>query len=137
MSGFRWWRIRDNEYDFLPAYLDIVHKPPAPCARVTAFLLILFLGTVLLWSIIGTMDVHASAHGRLMIPSHSKIIQPLERAEVSVINVKDGQEVKQGEILIELQTVDVQAEIKTSQRHIIDYLLSPLQRYQSEALRER
>lgn len=31
----------------------------------------------------------------------------------------------------------INAEIKTGRRRVIDYLLSPLQQYQSEAMRER
>lgn len=45
--------------------------------------------------------------------------------------------------MIDGQTVEltpgmsVVAEIKTDKRRVIDYLLSPIQEYQAEALRER
>ncbi|WP_372880611.1 HlyD family type I secretion periplasmic adaptor subunit [Psychromonas sp.] len=104
-------RQRD-EYEFLPAHLDVIEKPPAPKARVTALILTVFLIVVLIWSILGRLDIHASAQGRLMVSSHSKIIQPLEQGEVAHINVKDGQRVKKGEVLIEFNVVDVNAEIE-------------------------
>ncbi|WP_435236390.1 HlyD family type I secretion periplasmic adaptor subunit [Psychromonas sp. PT13] len=103
-------RMRE-EYEFLPAHLDVIEKPPAPKARLTALILTSFLIAVLAWSILGRMDIHAAAQGRLMVSSHSKIIQPLEQGEVSAINVKDGQRVKKGDILIEFNTVDIHAEI--------------------------
>ncbi|MCY1464132.1 Hemolysin secretion protein D, chromosomal [compost metagenome] len=51
----------------------------------------------------------------------------LERADIAV-----------GENRVPLQAgMSVTAEIRTSERRVIDYLLSPLQQYQSEAMRER
>ena len=50
-------RQRD-EYEFLPAHLDVLEKPPAPKARLVAIILMAFLITVLLWSIIGKLDIH-------------------------------------------------------------------------------
>lgn len=102
-------RQRD-EYEFLPAHLEVIEKPPAPKARFTALLLTVFLIAILIWSIFGRLDIHAGAQGRLMVSSHSKIIQPLEQGEVTLINVKDGQHVKKGDLLIEFNLVDVNAE---------------------------
>lgn len=138
------WEMRD-EYEFLPAHLDVMHKPPVPQARVTALLLTSFLLAVLFWSIVGRLDIHASALGRLMVSSHSKIIQPLDRGEISVINVRDGQKVKKGDVLIELQTVDVQAEFERIMQQIqflalessrLNALLSdnPIMHFQAPAL---
>ena len=110
-------RVRD-EYEFLPAHLDVIEKPPAPRARITAIVLSAFLLAVLVWSIVGRLDIHAGAQGRLMVSSYSKIIQPLEQGEVSAIHVKDGQSVKKGDVLIELNTVDVGAEIERLSQQI-------------------
>lgn len=52
-------------------------------------------------------------------------------------------QLKTNHIMIDGQTVEltpgmsVVAEIKTDKRRVIDYLLSPIQEYQAEALRER
>ncbi|MFT6926264.1 MAG: RTX toxin transport system membrane fusion protein [Psychromonas sp.] len=111
-------RQRD-EYDFLPAHLDVIEKPPAPRARLTALVLTVFLITIIIWSVVGRLDIHAGAQGRLMVSSHSKIIQPLEQGEVALINVKDGQHVKKGDILIALNVVDVNAEIERLTQQIM------------------
>lgn len=115
-------RQRD-EYDFLPAHLDVIEKPPAPRARITAVVLTFFLIMVLSWSIFGRLDIHAGAQGRLMVSSHSKIIQPLEQGEVSTINVRDGLHVKKGDLLIEFNMVEVDAEIERLAQQIIHYSL--------------
>jgi RTX toxin transport system membrane fusion protein len=108
-----------NEYEFLPAHLEVIEKPPAPRARITALVLTSFLIIVVLWSVFGQLDIHAGAHGRIMVSSHSKVIQPLEQGEVFRIHVKDGQYVERGEVLIELNTVDIQAEIARLSEQIL------------------
>jgi len=111
-------RQRD-EYEFLPAHLDVIEKPPAPRARLTALLLTVFLMAIFIWSIFGRLDIHAGAQGRLMVSSHSKIIQPLDQGEVALINVKDGQHVKKGDVLIEFNVIDVNAEIEGLAQQIL------------------
>ncbi|PQQ35809.1 HlyD family type I secretion periplasmic adaptor subunit [Photorhabdus luminescens] len=110
-------RTRD-EYEFQPGYLEIVERAPAPWARCTAMALTLFLLVVLLWSIIGHLDIHANATGRLLVSSHSKVIQSLEAGEIVAIHVRDGQRVKTGDVLIKLNPIGVEAELKELQEQL-------------------
>ena len=111
-------RTRD-EYDFLPAYLEIIERPAAPWARYTAWTLVIFLLLILLWSIIGRLDIHASAQGRVVVSEYSKIIQPLEQGEIVAINVRDGQRVKAGQALIELNPVGIDAEARNLGQQLV------------------
>ncbi|CAH7393773.1 Membrane fusion protein (MFP) family protein [Vibrio chagasii] len=99
-----------HEYEFLPSYLEIIEKPPSPWARRSAIAVVAFLLLVLVWSIWGKLDIHASAQGKVMVSSHSKVVQALEHGEVIAINVRDGQHVKKGEVLIQLNPAGVDAE---------------------------
>ncbi len=136
-------RTRD-EYDFLPAYLEVIERPAAPWARRTAWALVNFLLLMLLWSILGQLDIHASAQGRVIISDYSKVIQPLEQGEIVAINVRDGQHVKAGEALIALNPVGIDAEARhlSQQRAVrllekarLEALLSekPLEEFQPPA----
>ena len=91
-----------HEYEFLPAYLEVIEKPPSPWSRRVAFAIATFLLVTLVWSIVGQLDIHASAQGKVMVSSHSKVIQALEQGEVIAINVRNGQHVRKGDILIQL-----------------------------------
>lgn len=102
--------LERDEYQFMPAFLDVTSKPPSPWARRTAFAVTSLLVLTIVWSIVGKLDIHASATGRLMVSSHSKVIQPLEQGEITHINVRDGQSVTQGEILIQLNPTGADAE---------------------------
>ncbi|MDP4571906.1 HlyD family type I secretion periplasmic adaptor subunit [Pseudomonas sp. BNK-6] len=103
-------RSRD-EYEFQPGYLEIVERPPAPWARCTALLLILAILLALGWAIFGFLDIHASAAGRLMVSSYTKVIQAHEAGEVRAIHVRDGQRVKAGEVLVALNPIGIDAEL--------------------------
>ncbi|MCB5320583.1 HlyD family type I secretion periplasmic adaptor subunit [Yersinia intermedia] len=115
-------RTRD-EYDFLPAYLDIVERPVAPLARRTAWFLALTLLLVLIWSIVGKLDIHASAKGKVIVSEHSKVIQPLEPGVVAAINVRDGDKVEAGQILIELNPIGIDAEVGNINQQLMHRLL--------------
>lgn len=114
-------RIRRNahDYEFLPAYLEIIEKPPSPWSRRIAFTIAIFLLLVLIWSIVGRLDIHASAQGKVMVSSHSKVIQALEQGEVVEINVRNGQFVRQGDVLIQLNPAGANAEsTRLSEQHV-------------------
>uniref|UniRef100_UPI0037DCD64E HlyD family type I secretion periplasmic adaptor subunit n=1 Tax=Xenorhabdus griffiniae TaxID=351672 RepID=UPI0037DCD64E len=72
----------------------------------------------LIWSIVGRLDIHANAMGKLLVSSNSKIIQPLETGEIAEILVRDGQRVKAGDVLIKLNTLGVEAELKELQEQL-------------------
>jgi hemolysin D len=73
-------------------------------------LILIFVALLLLWSFFGKLDVVASAMGKIVPDSRSKIIQPMETASVLAIHVIDGQIVKAGEPLIELDATIAQAD---------------------------
>ncbi|KZN43254.1 hypothetical protein N474_22810 [Pseudoalteromonas luteoviolacea CPMOR-2] len=112
-----------NEYEFLPAYLEIIEKPASPWARRIAYLLTGFVVIALVWSIVGKLDIHANALGKVMVSSHSKVIQPLEQGEVLSINVRDGQAVKKGDVLIQLNPIGADAESKRLAEQLVYYKL--------------
>lgn len=93
-----------SERAFLPAALELQESPPHPAARIALWSLIAFLVIALVWSIFGKIDVVAVASGKLIVSERSKVVQPLEAGVVKAIHVRDGQYVKAGEPLIELDS---------------------------------
>jgi hemolysin D len=99
-----------EETEFLPAALEIVETPPAPASRHIAGTLILFFVIALTWSCIGKVDIIATAPGKIVPTGRTKVIQPLESGVVRAIHVQDGQKVKAGDVLIEIDTTVSAAE---------------------------
>jgi len=93
---------RRDELAFLPAALEIVETPPSPIGRAIGLTLVLLFCTALAWSYWGTIDIVASATGKIVPSESTKIIQPFETAVVRSIRVQDGQVVRAGDVLIDL-----------------------------------
>ena len=92
----------DPETEFLPAALEIVETPASPVGRAIAFTIILFFIIALAWASFGTVDIITTAQGRIVPTGRTKIIQPFETGVVRAIHVRDGQQVKAGDVLIEI-----------------------------------
>jgi hemolysin D len=101
---------RMEELAFLPAALEIVETPPSPIGRAIAAVTGLLFCLALIWAWWGTIDIVASAAGKILPGDRVKVVQPFETAVVRSIHVQDGQEVKAGEVLIELDPTANEAE---------------------------
>ncbi len=99
-----------HEAQFLPAALALQETPVSPLPRVAMWLLIVFALLVVLWAVFGRIDIVATAQGKIVPNDRTKVIQPMETATVKAIHVADGQVVKAGEVLIELDTTNAQAD---------------------------
>jgi hemolysin D len=93
---------RGEELAFLPAALEIAETPPSPIGRAIGATLILLFCAALLWAWLGTIDIVASATGKIVPSGSTKVVQPFETGLVRSIRVQDGQAVKMGDVLIEL-----------------------------------
>ena len=107
-ESWRWQNEADKafkpkaEHEFLPAALEIMEKPPSPGLRWLLLMTCVLFVLALIWSIIGRIDVVATAAGKTVPGENVKIVQPIEIGAVRAIHVKNGQFVKKGELLIEL-----------------------------------
>jgi membrane fusion protein, hemolysin D len=101
---------RRAELEFLPAALEIIETPASPAGRAIGASIILFFLLALAWATIGHVELVASAPGEVVQSGRTKVIQPLEIGVVRAIHVHDGQRVKAGEVLVELDPTSTAAE---------------------------
>ncbi len=114
------WQVR-REFDpvqrsaeeraFLPAHLELIESPISPTVRWTMRIIVAVFCVTLLWASLGKLDIVAVAPGKMVVDSRTKVIQPAETAVVRRILVRDGQKVKAGEPLIELDATTTGAEV--------------------------
>jgi len=90
------------EHEFLPAALEIMEKPPSPGLRWLLLITCALFVLALIWAIFGRIDVVAIAAGKTVPGENVKIVQPIEIGAVRAIHVRNGQFVRKGELLIEL-----------------------------------
>lgn len=125
-------QARRAEREFLPAALEIIETPASPVGRAIAATLIVFFLIALAWSIFGHIDIIATAPGKIVPVGRTKVIQPLETGMVTAIHVRDGDKVREGQILVEFDRTASTAE-RNRIRH--DYLRSRLDVARLVALR--
>ena len=100
-----------HEAQFLPAALALQETPVSPLPRILAYLLIAFAFIALLWAIFGKIEIVAVAQGKIIASGRTKVIQPMEVATVKAIYVTDGQAVKAGDPLIDLDATQSTADL--------------------------
>jgi len=91
-----------DEAAFLPAALSLQETPVHPAPRRAMWVIVALFVVALAWSIVGQVDIVAVAPGRIVVSQRSKLVQPLETAVVRAIHVRDGDRVRAGQLLVEL-----------------------------------
>ena len=119
-----------HEAQFLPAALSLQETPVSPAPRVIMWLLIAFAVITLLWAIFGYVDVVATGQGKIVPNERVKTIQPFETATVRAIYVTDGQMVKAGDCLIDLDATATGADTTRLEN---DLIVARLQSARAEA----
>lgn len=100
-----------DEIAFLPAGLSLQETPPHPAPRRLAWSLMLPFLLALAWAMLGEIDIVAVAPGRIIVSDRTKVIQPLEPSVVRRVLVKDGDRVKAGQVLVQLDPTAAEADV--------------------------
>jgi len=109
---------RRDELEFLPAALEIIETPASPMGRAIAATIIGALVFALAWACLGKIDIIATAQGKIVPTGRTKTIQPLEAGTVTAIRVRDGDRVREGDVLVEIDRT-----ISTSERDRVGHEL--------------
>lgn len=109
-----------SDHEFLPAALEIMEKPPSPGLRWLMLALCALFTVSLIWSIVGKVDVVAVASGRVVPSGNVKVIQPIEIGIVRAIHVRNGQRVRAGQLLVELDPTIATADAAQAGQGLLD-----------------
>ena len=104
------------QYQFLPAAEEIVETPPSPFGRVVLWLITALLIVAIAWSYFGKLDIIAPATGKVMPEGSIKTVQPASPGVVTEIKVSEGQKVKKGDLLIQLDDSIAKSDVKTAEQ---------------------
>ena len=103
---------RREDAEFLPAVLEVQESPPSPLGRALLLVVVLLFASGIAWATLGHVDTVAVARGKLVPGGRSKVIQPLESGIVRSIRVRDGQTVRRGALLVELDPAPTTADLR-------------------------
>jgi len=103
--GFLWesmWSRERNRQEFAPEILRVQQQLPSPLPRSVLFALLFLSALLFLWAFMGQLDIVAVAQGKLVPQSFLKIVQPAESGIVREILVREGDSVREGQILVRM-----------------------------------
>lgn len=112
--------FQEDEANFLPAVLSLQERPISPGVRLTAKVLMALVGIGLLWALLGKMDIVVNASGKVIPSSRTKSIASVEVSAVRAIYVQEGQFVKAGDVLVELDASSADADYLKASRGAVE-----------------
>ncbi len=98
--------------EFYPPLLRLTESPPNPLGRKVLWTLLGLLAALLVWAVVGQLDIVAVAEGKLIPQSYLKIVQPAEQGIVKEILVREGDTVHAGQVMMRMDTLISEADTK-------------------------
>lgn len=104
------------EYEFLPSALEIIETPTSTAGRLIIWLVFLTILCSILWACFAEMDEIVVATGKTTPYDDVKVIQPIENGIIEAVYVEDGQVVKQGDKLFEINSTIESSDLRNIER---------------------
>ena len=97
-------RDADLRYDFLPSMLEIIEKPANKVGTFIIYTVLTLVIVAICWASLSKVDVVVTASGSIVPKGKINVIQTPSGGIVSAINVREGDYVNEGEVLIEIDS---------------------------------
>jgi len=91
-------------HQFKPAIVAIQDEPASPVGRLIAWILCLIILISIIWSCFARIDIISTSQGQIVPIGNTKVIQSHIDATINKIYIKEGDFVKKGDILIDLDS---------------------------------
>jgi HlyD family secretion protein len=118
-----------NPNDWSSLTKELIDTLPRVWTRGLLYFLVVFVGVVLPWAMLAKVDETGSARGRLEPKGNAVQLDAPVAGTVTAIKVKEGQQVKAGSTLIELDSKIANAELQEAQAKL-DGLDNQLKNFQ-------
>jgi len=102
----------DRHLDFHPPLIRLQHSAPHPQGRRVLWAILALVAFLLLWALLGRLDIVAVADGKLVPASYIKIVQPSEAGIVKDILVREGETVRAGQTLMRMDALIATADLE-------------------------
>lgn len=107
-----------DHHDFRPILAEIEERPVNPLGRVFLWTIVGFMVLVVLGLCFLKMDMVVSARGQIIPLGDVKILQPLETGVVVGVHVKEGDFVKAGSVLMEIDPSVDRADLEGKEKNL-------------------
>lgn len=115
-------RDKELKYDFMPSLLEIIERPAHKAGTVIIVGIFTLLIAVIIWACVSEIDVVITSSGSVQPIGNLNVVKTYSGGTVKSINVTEGDFVKQGDVLIELDTESLEIDVNQlqNQRKILE-----------------
>lgn len=99
--------------EFHPPLIRLQHSAPHPQGRRVLWAILALVIFLIIWALLGRLDIVAVADGKLVPASYLKIVQPSEAGIVKEILVREGETVRAGQTLMRMDALITNADLDT------------------------
>lgn len=97
--------------DFHPPLIRLQQAAPHPQGRRVLWAIQALVAFLIIWALVGRLDIVAVADGKLVPASYLKIVQPSEAGIVKEILVHEGETVRAGQTLMRMDALITDADL--------------------------
>ena len=112
------YKLNDDSHEFLPLLSEIEETPINPAGRTTFWIIVCLIFFTILWLFFAQVDIVVTARGKIIPDGEIKIIQPLETGVIKDILVKEGDYVRKGQTLIEIDSSLTKPELEALEKNL-------------------
>lgn len=121
----------DDSHEFLPILSEIEEEPVNPLGRTMFWTLMTLIFFTVVWLVFGKADVVVSSRGKIIPDGEIKYLQPLDTGVIRNILVKEGDHVKKGQVLVEIDPSATEPQLDSLKANL-DYVNLERQRLRGE-----
>ncbi len=105
-------QAHSDPLDFHPPLVRLQHRAPNPQGRRVLWAILALVAFLIVWALLGRLDIVAVADGKLVPASYLKIVQPSEAGIVKDILVREGETVRAGQVLMRMDALITEADLE-------------------------
>lgn len=121
----------EQETEFLPAILEVTETPPSPIGRLVMWTILALLVVGIVWAFVGKINEVGVASGKVIPAGQVKTVQVKNKGIIKEIKVKEGDLVKEGDVLVVLDPTSAGADY-TNLRKRLAYFKLDIDRLEAE-----
>jgi hemolysin D len=110
--------INSDQNEFKPIIAEIEDRPVNPLGLIFLWTIIALIVITILGLIFLKIDVVVTARGKIIPIGDVKVVQPLETGVITKIHIKEGDYVKKGAILLEIDPSIDTADLEGKERNL-------------------
>ncbi|WP_421716865.1 HlyD family type I secretion periplasmic adaptor subunit [Arcobacter arenosus] len=110
-------QIKDA-HEFHPLIVEIEDRPINPIGRAILYIVLAIITFGILWLFFAKIDIVVSARGQVIPTGEIKILQPIETGVISKILIKEGDYVKKGQTLMQIDPSVTETSLETKQKDL-------------------